>query len=155
MEVSYYFSTTDNDHHGDKRPKHARSRLCISDKCEQSLWTQKSDVAVENVPLCKVRDMKIPPSKLKSGPADPSKLLSPGMRVQQKGRASATMMVSKFVQDSGLEKDDVLLVVDLNPDFVPEWAQATWISTLSASMGTTCQMQPGLVLRRMREPRKM
>ena len=81
---------------------------------------------MEIMPLCKVRDMKIPPSKLKSGPADPSKLLSPGMRVQQKGRASATMMVSKFVQDSGLEKDDVLLVVDLNPGLVPEWAQATW-----------------------------
>ena len=126
MEVSYHFSITDSDHSGDKRPKHARGRLCISDKYDQSLWTQKSEVAVEIVPICKVRDMKIPPSKLKSGPADPSKLLSPGMRVQQKGRESATMIMSKFVQDSGLGKDDVLLVVDLNPGLVPEWAQATW-----------------------------
>lgn len=136
-EVSVQYEV-DAEHGRDKRCKHLRARLCFnSENYEGNVFASSklcSQCTLAAVPLCKVREMKIPASKLKLGPADPSKVYGAGLRNSIRGVEGAKTVLANLFTDCNLRKIDVVIIVDLNPGPVAEWGHASWaLSTLHAS----------------------
>ena len=126
-DISMHFAKEDIDMR-DTRPGHGYARLCWSEKHDVCKWLPNSmqTCSLEGVPMCKVKDMQVPSSRMKVGPGDPSKILGPGARIQQKGRLGCDNVLSKLIKDSDIKPTDIVIVVDLKPGNVPEMGQACW-----------------------------
>ena len=66
--------------------------------------------------------MRVPSSVQRAGIEDPAVCLSAGQRASQKGLETAAQNLKASIAGTGITKNDVVMIVDVWPTSLGEWA---------------------------------
>ena len=125
LEVAISWTVAER-HHNDKRRLSGSARLCWSGHvtadgvtfCNGALQSGK----VNDVPLIRTRDMRVPSCIEHQSLRDPNVVLNPAQRASQKGADATYSLLKNCIEGTSIGPDDLVVVVDVLPGCLGEWA---------------------------------
>ena len=115
-------------HQNDKRRLSANARIGISDHVtlESSPWCkgQLAQGKLNDIPLVRTRDMRVPSCVEVSGFRDPVVALNAGQRASQKGTVATSHILKNCLQT--IPSHDTVIVAEMWPRQTGEWAHGVF-----------------------------